>query len=168
MPLTTPRNVGQSPWYYNHPTLTGPINYYGSKSGPLYPFGHGLSYTTFNYRDLKVTGTIDATSSATVTVNVENTGKRSGDEVVQLYIRQDHTSVTRPVMELKGFERIHLNPGERREITFTVGFEQVKFWKDGRWISEAGNPNLMIGSSSEDIRLRGTATITTASSRHTN
>jgi beta-glucosidase len=168
MPLTTPRNVGQSPWYYNHPTLTGPINYYGSKSGPLYPFGHGLSYTTFNYRDLKVTGTIDATSSAAVTVNVENTGKRSGDEVVQLYIRQDHTSVTRPVMELKGFERIHLNPGERREITFTVGFEQVKFWKDGGWISEAGNPNLMIGSSSEDIRLRGTATITTTSSRHTN
>ena len=158
MPLTTPRNVGQSPWYYNHPTLTGPINYYGSKSGPLYPFGHGLSYTTFTYRDLKVTGTIDATSSATVSVNVENTGKRDGDEVVQLYIRQDHTSVTRPVMELKGFQRIHLNPGERREVSFTVGFDQVKFWKDGGWISEAGTLNLMIGSSSEDIRLRETAT----------
>jgi beta-glucosidase len=168
MPLTTPRNVGQSPWYYNHPTLTGPINYYGSKSGPLYPFGHGLSYTTFNYRDLKVTGTIGATSAATVSVNVENTGKRAGDEVVQLYIRQDHTSVTRPVMELKGFERIHLNPGERREIAFTVGFDQVKFWKDGRWISEAGKVNLMVGSSSEDIRLRGDATITTALTRQTN
>ena len=160
MPLTTPRNVGQSPWYYNHPMLTGPINYYGSKSGPLYPFGHGLSYTTFSYRDLEVTGTIDATSSATVSVNVENTGKRAGDEVVQLYTRQDHTSVTRPVMELKGFERIHLNPGEQRRVRFTVGFDQVRFWKDGGWISEAGSLNLMIGSSSEDIRLRGTATIT--------
>ena len=162
MPLTTPRNVGQSPWYYNHPTLTGPINYYGSKSGPLYPFGHGLSYTTFTYRDLKVTGTIASRSSATVSVNIENTGKLAGDEVVQLYIRQDHTSVTRPVMELKGFERIHLNPGERREITFTVGFDQVKFWKDGRWTSEPGNLNLMVGSSSKDIRLRETAGITTS------
>lgn len=159
MPITTPRNVGQSPWYYNHPMLTGPINYYGSPSGPLYPFGHGLSYTTFRYRDLKVTGTIGTTSSATVSVKVENTGKRDGDEVVQLYTRQDHTSVTRPVMELKGFERVHLNPGECHEATFTVGFDQVKFWKNAAWTAEPGDLNLMIGSSSEDIRLRATATI---------
>lgn len=161
MPLTTPRNVGQSPWYYNHPTLTGPINYYGSKSGPLYPFGHGLSYTTFRYSDLKVTGTINSASSATVSVEVENNGTCAGDEVVQLYIRQDHTSVTRPVMELKGFGRIHLKPGERREIAFTLGFDQVKFWKDGAWIAEPGKLNLLVGSSSEDIRLRGEAPITT-------
>lgn len=159
MPITTPRNVGQSPWYYNHPTLTGPINYYGSKSGPLYPFGHGLSYTTFRYSDLKATGSIGITSSAEVSITVENTGKRDGDEVVQLYTRQDHTSVTRPVMELKGFERIHLKPGERREITFTLGFDQVKFRKDGAWTCEAGKLNLMAGSSSTDIRLRGTIDI---------
>lgn len=159
MPVTTPRNVGQSPWYYNHTVLTGPINYYGSKSGPLYPFGHGLSYTTFAFSELKVTGLIDATSSAMVSVQVENTGKCQGDEVVQLYTRQDHTSVTRPVMELKGFKRIHLNPGERREIPFAVGWEQVKFWKNGAWTCEAGTLDLLIGSSSEDIRLRGTATI---------
>lgn len=163
MPITTPRNVGQSPWYYNHPTLTGPINYYGAKSGPLYPFGHGLSYTTFRYSDLKVTGSISANSAAEVHVNVENTGKRDGDEIVQLYTRQDHTSVTRPVMELKGFERIHLKPGERREITFNLGFDQVKFWKDGTWICEADKLNVMAGSSSADIRLRGTIDITTTS-----
>ena len=168
MPLTTPRNVGQSPWYYNHPTLTGPINYYGSKSGPLYPFGHGLSYTSFGYSDLEVTGTIHATESASVRITVGNTGKREGDEVVQLYTRQDHTSVTRPVMELKDFKRVHLKPGERQTITFTLGFEQVKFWKSGGWISEAGILNLMVGSSSKDIRLRGTATITTPPARTSN
>jgi beta-glucosidase len=165
MPITTPRNVGQSPWYYNHPTLTGPINYYGSKSGPLYPFGHGLSYTSFRYSDLKVTGSISDTSSAEVRLSVENTGKRDGDEVVQLYTRQDLTSVTRPVMELKGFERIHLKPGERREIAFTLGFDQVKFWKDGRWVSEPGSLKLMIGSSSSDIRLNHILSLTEAAER---
>jgi len=160
MPLTTPRNVGQSPWYYNHPMLTGPINYYGSMSGPLYPFGHGLSYTTFSYTAPKVTGTIAPDSAATVSVTVENSGKREGDEVVQLYVRQDHTSITRPVMELKGFERVALKPGEQRTITFPVGFDQVKFWKDGRWVAEPGSVQLMLGSSSGDIRLRQTATIT--------
>ena len=112
MPLTTPRNVGQSPWYYNHPMLTGPINYYGSKSGPLYPFGHGLSYTTFSYTASESPATSPPIPSATASVTVENTGTREGDEVVQLYLRQDYTSVTRPVMELKGFERMASNPAK--------------------------------------------------------
>lgn len=90
---------------------------------------------------------------------ITKTGKRDGDEVVQLYIRQDHTSLTRPVMELKGFERIHLKTGERREVTFTLGFDQVKFWKDGRWVSEPGPLKVMIGSSSSDIRLSQTTTL---------
>jgi beta-glucosidase len=165
MPLTTPRNVGQSPWYYNHPMLTGPINYYGSKSGPLYPFGHGLSYTKFDYRDAKVEGTITADGIATVSVTIANTGSREGDEVVQLYKRQDYTSVTHPVMELKGFERIHLAPGASTTVRFTLGFDEVKFWKDGQWISEPGELKLMLGSSSADIRLNTIATITTGASR---
>lgn len=155
MPLTTPRNVGQSPWYYNHPVLTGPINYYGSKSGPLYPFGHGLSYTTFKYSDLKVSGDISRDVSATVSVTVENSGNRVGDEVVQLYLRQDYTSLTRPVKELKGFERITLQPGEKRPVSFPVGIEHIKFWKDGGWVAEPGTVRVMLGSSSADIRLEG-------------
>ena len=153
MPLTTPRNVGQSPWYYNHPMLTGPINYYGSKSGPLYPFGHGLSFTTFQYSDLKVSGAISRDAAATVSVTVENSGQRAGDEVVQLYLRQDYTSLTRPVKELKGLERITLQPGEKRVLSFPVGFDQIKFWKEGGWVTEPGTIRLMVGSSSADIRL---------------
>jgi beta-glucosidase len=155
MPLTTPRNVGQSPWYYNHPMLTGPINYYGSKSDPLYAFGHGLSYTTFKYSGLKVSGDISRDAAATVSVTIENSGNRAGDEVVQLYLRQDYTSLTRPVKEMKGFERITLQPGEKRTVNFPVGFEQIKFWKEGDWVAEPGTIRLMIGSSSADIRLEG-------------
>ena len=155
MPLTTPRDVGQVPCYYNHPMLTGPVNYYGSKSGPLYPFGHGLSYTTFKYGDLKVNGPISRETPAQVRVTVENTGRRAGDEVVQLYIRQDYTSVTRPIKTLIGFQRVSLNPGEKQTVIFPVGFEQIKFWKDGGWVAEPGNVRLMVGSSSADIRLEG-------------
>jgi beta-glucosidase len=165
MPLTIPRNVGQSPWYYNHPMLTGPVNYYGSKGGPLYPFGHGLSYTRFDYREARVEGAITADGHATVNVTIANTGSRAGDEVVQLYTRQDYTSVTRPIMELKGFERVHLAPGESRTVRFTLGFEDVKFWKDGQWITEPGELTLMIGSSAGDIRLKQTAAIRSGSAR---
>jgi beta-glucosidase len=165
MPLTTPRNVGQNPWYYNHPMLTGPINYYGSKSGPLYPFGHGLSYTKFEYRDATVDGAISADGTATVSFTIKNAGSRAGDEVAQLYTRQDYTSVTRPIMELKGFERIHLAPGESRAVRFKLGFDEVKFWKDDHWVIEPGELQLMIGSSAADIRLKPTATITTGAKR---
>lgn len=158
MPLTTPRNVGQSPWYYNHPPLTGPINYYGSKGGPIHPFGHGLSYTTFGFSDLKIDGVISSGASATVTATIKNTGEREGDEVVQLYLRQDETSLVRPVKELKGFQRISLKPGESRQVVFPVGFEQIKFWKDGKWVAESGSIQVMIGSSSGDIRLKGEIT----------
>ena len=158
MPLTTPRNVGQSPWYYNHPPLTGPINYYGSKGGPLHPFGHGLSYTTFGYSDLKIEETISRETSATVTATIRNTGEREGDEMVQLYLRQDETSLVRPVKELKGFQRVTLKPGESRQVSFPVGFEQIKFWKAGKWVAESGRIRVMVGSSSDDIRLKGEIT----------
>jgi beta-glucosidase len=162
LPLSFPRNVGQSPWYYNHPPLTGPVNYYGKENdpsyrgGPLWSFGHGLSYTTFGYSDLTVSPTSFAKGeTATVSATVTNTGNREGDEVVQLYLRQDFTSLVRPVKELKGFRRITLKPGESRAVSFSVGDDQIRFWKNGAWTAEPGRINIMIGSSSEDIRLRG-------------
>jgi beta-glucosidase len=156
MPVSVARGVGQIPCYYNHPTIHGPVNYYGAKAGNLYPFGHGLSYTTFQYGDLKVEPPqIDPKQTTTVSLTVQNNGPREGDEVVQLYLRQDFTSLKRPVKELKGFQRVTLKPGEKREVSFQVGFEQLKFWKDGGWAVEPGEISIMAGSSSEDIRQKG-------------
>lgn len=156
MPMTTPRNVGQSPWYYNHPPLTGPINYFGAKNGggPLLPFGYGLSYTTFAVEHLKADAVFSKDRPAKVEVTVRNTGNRAGDEVVQLYIRQDHTSLVRPVMELKGFQRVSLAPGESRQVHFEIGTEQIRFWKQQGWVCEPGKIQLMAGVSAEDIRQR--------------
>jgi len=153
--------VGQSPWYYNHTRLCGGAAYYGHdddpghNGGPIWSFGHGLSYTTFTYSNLKIDGVITSATSAVVHVTVNNKGKRQGDEVVQLYLHQDFTSLVRPVMELQGFQRVTLNPGESRTVSFPVGFEQIKFWKDGRWVAEPGVVQVMVGSSSADIRLQG-------------
>lgn len=158
MPMTTPRNVGQSPWYYNHPPLTGPINYYGARNGggPLLPFGHGLSYTTFAVEGLKADASFTRARPAELSVTVRNTGDRAGDEVVQFYIRQDHTSLVRPVMELKGFQRVHLAPGESRKLTFQLGEADIRFWKHDRWVTEPGTIQLMVGVSAGDIRQRAT------------
>ena len=87
-------------------------------------------------------------------MTVENSGSRAGDEVVQLYIRQDYTSLKRPEKELKGFRRITLQPGGKQTVSFQVGFEQLKFWKDGKWVVEPGKIAVMLGSSSADIRAR--------------
>jgi beta-glucosidase len=154
--VSFPRSVGQVPCYYNHLPITGPINYYQAKGGVLYPFGFGLSYTSFAYSDLKVDRTsIGKDEVANVSATIQNTGSVAGDEVVQFYVRQDYTSLVRPVRELKGFQRLTLQPGEKRTVSFPVGFEQVKFWKDGKWVAEPGQINLLIGSSCDDIRLKG-------------
>jgi beta-glucosidase len=164
LPVSFPRNLGQIPCYYNHPMFTGPMGYYQSPNAPLYPFGYGLSYTRFEYSGLKIEpGTINAVSPtvsgritpATVSVTVKNSGSRAGDEVVQLYTRQDYTSLKRPIKELKGFQRISLQPGESRTVNFTLGREQLKFWKDKGWVVEPGQVNVQIGASSTDIRLQG-------------
>ncbi len=153
LPFTVPRTIGQVPCYYNHTPIHGPINYYGSKGGFLYPFGFGLSYTTFTYSDLTIEpAQITPDQIAKVTVTVQNTGQRAGDEVAQLYIRQDYTSLKRPVKALKAFKRVTLKPGEMRTLSFPIGFEQLKYWKDGKWAVESGNINIMVGSSCEDIR----------------
>jgi beta-glucosidase len=160
LPFTVPRNVGQVPCYYNHTPYHGPINYYQSQGGPLYPFGFGLSYTTFEYADCKVTpAQIQPNQTATVSVTVRNSGSRPGDEVVQFYLRQDYTSLKRPEKELKGFKRITLQPGEKKTVEFPVGFEQVKFWKDGKWVSEPGQVQLLIGSSCADLRAKTKLTV---------
>lgn len=158
--VSFPRSVGQVPCYYDHPPLTGPIKYFGAKTGVLYAFGHGLSYTTFKYGDLKADPpTIGKDQVSQVSFTVKNTGPMTGDEVAQLYIRQDFTSRERPVLKLTGFRRLTLKPGEQQTVTFPVGFEQIKFWKDGQWVAEPGLVNLKVGSASDDIRLKGTVTL---------
>jgi beta-glucosidase len=168
--VTFPRNVGQIPCYYDHPVFTGPMGYYKSPYVPLYPFGYGLSYTTFAYSGLRIEpaatvltgkGLSDPSSGATATVSliVKNTGKRAGDEVVQMYIRQDFTSLKRPVKELKGFQRITLEPGESSTVRFKLGWDQLKFWKDGVWVVEPGSVKVQVGASSQDIRTSGVLTL---------
>jgi beta-glucosidase len=164
--VSFPVSLGQSPSYYNHPVLTGPILYDPAKqdfpfpfgqSNVLWPFGHGLSYTTFRYDKVSLSApSIKERDVAQVEVTVTNSGTRPGDEVVQMYLHQDYTSLKEPIEELKGFARVSLQPGETRTVRFPIGFEQVKFWKDGQWRVEPGELNIMIGSSSQDIRLKQT------------
>jgi len=125
LPVSFPREVGQLPLFYNRKP-TAMRGYLFESTRPLFPFGHGLSYTTFSYSDPTVSpAQIPPDGRATVSVEVTNAGERAGDEVVQLYIRDEVSRATRPVMELKGFRRITLAPGERRTVTFEVGSEQT-------------------------------------------
>jgi beta-glucosidase len=164
--VSFPVSLGQSPSYYNHPVLTGPILYDPTKedfpypfgkSNVLWPFGHGLSYTTFRYDKVTLSApSIGKGDISEVEVSITNTGARAGEEVVQMYVHQDYTSLKEPVEMLKGFARVSLRPGESQTVRFPVGFDQVKFWKDRHWQMEPGELNIMIGSSAEDIRLRQT------------
>ncbi|MEJ7810887.1 MAG: glycoside hydrolase family 3 C-terminal domain-containing protein, partial [Gemmatimonadaceae bacterium] len=160
LPVSVPRATGQVPIYYNHRNTGRPpeaAEKYTSKYAdlpwtPLYPFGHGLSYTTFAYRDLHLSSpTMRATDSLRVSVTVTNSGRRAGDEVVQLYLRDDVASVARPVKELRRFERITLEPGESRTVRWTLGPDDLAFY-DGalRRIVEPGTFTLYAGTSSAD------------------
>lgn len=158
LPVTFPRAVGQSPLYYNHKS-TGrppdPNNKYTSKYldvgwTPLFPFGHGLSYTEFRLTNLQLSArSIKSDGRLTVTVEVENVGRRAGDEVVQLYIRDMAASRTRPVKELKGFERLTLRPGEKRRVEFGLTAEHLGFYnRDMRFVVEPGEFKVTAGTSS--------------------
>ncbi len=159
LPVTFPRAVGQVPLYYNHMSTGRPPatdNKYTSKYldvpwTPLFPFGYGLSYTQFQLSDLQLNSSrILADGRVTVSVQAENTGQRAGDEVVELYIRDVVASRTRPVKELKGFQRVTLQPGERRRIQFTLSPEQLGFYnRDMRFVVEPGTFKVMVGTSSE-------------------
>jgi beta-glucosidase len=161
LPVTFPRTVGQVPIYYNHKNTGRPPeanNRYTSKYldvswTPLFPFGYGLSYTQFKITNLQLSSqSIRANGKLTVSVEVANVGKRTGDEVVQLYIRDVAASMTRPVKELKGFQRVTLQPGEKRRVEFVLTREQLGFWnRDLRFVVEPGDFKVMVGSSSEDV-----------------
>ncbi len=161
LPITFPKHESQLPLYYNHKP-TGRGDDYTNLSGkPLFPFGYGLSYSSFNYSDLHVEkDTISRTESTTIRCKVTNTGEKDGDEVVQLYIKDLYASVARPIIELKGFQRIHLKAGETKEITFEITPELLEMvTKDLEHAVEPGDFRLMIGAASNDIRLRTVLTV---------
>jgi beta-glucosidase len=126
-------------------------------------FGHGLSYTTFDYSNLKISGNLPG-GPLGVTLDVRNSGKRPGDEVVQLYVRDVEATVKRPKKQLMAFERLHLGPGDTRTVSFTVSPERLAFWdeKQKAWLVEPGGFEVMVGSSSADVRLKGETKAATA------
>ena len=152
LPITVPRSVGQLPdYYYQKPSAKR--GYLGSTTQPLFPFGWGLSYTTFKYANLHLNpATIGTSGETKASVDVSNTGKVHGDEVVQLYIRDEVSSVTRPIKELRGFRRITLEPGETRTVEFTLGFDQLSFLDlDMHRVVEPGTFKIMVGGNSVDL-----------------
>ncbi|SIS49751.1 glycoside hydrolase family 3 N-terminal domain-containing protein [Alicyclobacillus vulcanalis] len=161
LPITIPRSVGQVPIYYGHKPSGGRSHWKGAyvdeSNLPLYPFGHGLSYTEFAYRDLAITpGAIGVHGEVEVSCVIENVGPRHGDEVVQLYARDVAADVTRPVKVLCGFARVGLAPGEQARVRFRLSAHQFGFYdRDMRFVVEPGDIEFMVGASSEDIRLRG-------------
>jgi beta-glucosidase len=161
---TWPQNVGQVPLYYNHKNTGRPLegpwfqkfrsNYLDVSNDPVYPFGYGLSYTHFTYGDLNLSSTsLKGGQTLTATVTVTNDGPVEGKEVVQLYIRDLVGSITRPVKELKGFQKIDLKPGESRKVSFSITPEDLKFYNaDLKYDWESGDFVIMIGGNSRDVR----------------
>jgi beta-glucosidase len=160
LPITFPRHVGQVPVFYDQKPSGGKSKWYGDyvsvASRPLFPFGHGLSYTTFEYSGLSIAAReYEPGETVVIRVNVRNAGRRAGDEVVQLYVCDETASLPRPVKELKGFIRLGLQPGESRWVTFHLPVNQLAFYDRDCLIVEAGRIKVMVGSSSEDIRCVG-------------
>ncbi|MGZ4272120.1 MAG: glycoside hydrolase family 3 C-terminal domain-containing protein, partial [Solirubrobacteraceae bacterium] len=157
LPVTVPRHVGQVPIYYAHKPSGGRSHWHGDYVDgshlPLWPFGHGLSYTRFALHGPELDRTALALGDeVAIAVEVENVGERAGDEVVQLYVRDEEASVTRPVKELRGFRRVRLAAGERRRVTFRLAAEQLAFTGlDSRLVLEPGRVRVMVGSSSADL-----------------
>lgn len=165
LPVTFPQNVGQVPLFYNHKNTGRPLpkggwfqkfrsNYLDVSNDPLYPFGYGLSYTNFGYSDIRLSGSkMIANGELTASVTVTNTGKRDGAEVVQLYIRDIVGSSTRPVKELKGFEKVFLKAGESRIVSFKITSDLLKFYNyDLEHVAESGEFEVMVGGDSEQVK----------------
>ena len=152
LPVSVPRHVGQLPVDYNKPVPVA-HDYVEMSAQPLYPFGYGLSYTTFEYSDLTIIDGLDASFKVT------NTGNRKGDEVVQLYLHQDHPSVVQPERQLKAFKRITLEPGETRQVTLDLDYGDLGIVDANmEWTVEPSTYQILIGPSSNDIRLKGRIT----------
>ncbi|MGM9713489.1 MAG: beta-glucosidase BglX [Prevotella sp.] len=164
--MTMPKALGQIPIYYNHLNTGRPVpegvkdyqkyqsNYIDVRNDPLYPFGYGMSYTTFEYGKPRLSGTtMNANGKLTLTVNVRNSGKYDADEVVQLYIHDIAATISRPVKELKGFERIPLKAGESRDVSFTIDADMLKFYNsDLQHVAEPGEFEVMVGGNSRDVQ----------------
>lgn len=166
LPMTFPREVGQIPIYYNHFSTGRPAKdenatnyvsaYIDLKNSPKYPFGYGLSYTTFDYSGLKLSSAkIKSNETIKVSFQLKNTGKVAGEEVAQLYLKDKFGSVVRPVLELRDFQKVKLNAGESKTIEFTIDKEKLSFYNDKvEWVAEPGDFEVMIGTSSADIKLK--------------
>ncbi|MDQ6815397.1 MAG: beta-glucosidase BglX [Bacteroidota bacterium] len=166
--MTFPQNVGQIPIYYNHKNTGRPqpegqeaqkfkSNYLDVSNDPLFPFGYGLSYTTFSYGDIKLNKrSMKPTETLQVKVPVTNTGKYDGEEVVQLYLHDIFASVAQPVKKLKAFQKVLLKAGETKDITFNLTIEDLKFFNsDLKWTAEPGDFTVMVGSNSRDVKEAG-------------
>jgi len=166
LPMTFPRNEGQIPIYYNYLNTGRPAlndsaihdyhsGYIDLQRSPKFPFGFGLSYTTFTYSNLKLSSTkISTNGTINVSFTLTNSGKSAGEEVVQLYLHDLVASLVRPIKELKDFQKIMLKPGESKTVHFSIDNQKLSFYNNKlEWVSEPGQFNLMIGSSSADIRL---------------
>ena len=156
LPITFPVFEGQLPLVYNHKPTGRNDDYLNLNGQPLFPFGFGLSYTKFEYEDLKFSKQkIKKNDSTLLKFQIKNIGNRDGDEVVQLYIRDLVSSVAQPLKQLKGFQRIHLKAGEQKEVSFLITPDLLKMLNDKmKWVVEPGDFRIMIGASSKDIRLR--------------
>ncbi|MND67834.1 Periplasmic beta-glucosidase precursor [compost metagenome] len=161
LPITFPIAEGQLPLVYNHKPTGRTDDYVNLTGQPLFPFGFGLSYTKFEYTNLKFDKKQIAKNESTVVhCTVKNTGTRAGEEVVQLYVRDLLASVARPMKELKGFQRISLKPGEEKEVVFPITPDLLKMLNEQmKWVVEPGEFRIMIGASSKDIRLRDILTV---------
>jgi beta-glucosidase len=155
LPFSWPRHVGQVPVIYSrlasHDPAKAGERYFNEESTPFYPFGYGLSYSTFAFDKLTVDRpSIAAGGTLTVSVEVRNTGKRKADEVAQLYIHQRYGSAARPIRELKGFQRVTLEPGEARTLKFTLGPDELRYWSAAKkdWVVEASTYDVWIGGDS--------------------
>lgn len=161
LPVSFPRSVGQIPVYYNHKPSGGRSHWKGDyveiSSKPLFPFGYGLSYTSFEYSNMIIMPAgISVEGNVEISIDIKNTGTRTGDEVIQLYVNDVQSEITRPVKELKGFKRITLEPGQKKTITFILSIAQLGFYnRDMKYVVEPGIIKVMLGSSSEDIKSTG-------------
>jgi beta-glucosidase len=161
LPISVPRSVGAVPAFYNRKP-TADRQHLFEEPGPLWSFGHGLSYTSFRYDPITITPSrISSTGRAQVSLSVTNTGKRASDEVVQLYLHDVVASVTRPIKELKGFRRVHLAPGQSTRVDFDLGPAELALWDAHmKRVVEPGTFEIMVGASSSDIRQTATLQVT--------